>query len=242
MIIVHDKRLPEEYLKKIRENIPEADLHAFGSSGAPYFTNMYDSIQNHPDIYFFQLDSKTIVHAKDLPETELEFLKEKNITLIRGNKNPTGKYPDTACYNAVRVGEAVLHNTEITDPAILQELKAKNLKPVHVSQGYTRCSVIPVGENALITPDEGIFNNAQGEGLEVLLISSGSVALSGQKHGFIGGASGVLPDGTMLFLGDVSKHPDFKKIEEFLDKHNTKYILLERLPLYDSGSLMIFDV
>ena len=242
MIIVHDYRIGEEYIKKIKKVIPGADLYPFGKSNDPYFLNVYESIRNHPDIYFFQLDSRTVIHAKGIPNAEIELLREKGVNLIPGENDPNGRYPHTAGYNAVRVGDFFIHNEDITDPAITRTVRSRNLKTIHVSQGYTRCSVAPVGKNAVITSDEGILKSLIKEGLDVLYVSPGLIKLPGEKHGFVGGASGRLPDGRIVFLGDISLHPDFESVVKFLKKHNTEHLCLKGLPLFDSGSFMIFNV
>ena len=54
-------------------------------------------------------------------------------------------------------------------------------------------------------------------------------------------AGGIAPDGAVLLLGDIVSHPEGEVIQKFLTKHAEKHHTLKSLPLYDAGSLMIFD-
>ena len=237
MIIIHDSRVPGEYLAAILEEVPEAVLAPFrGLEGV-----IYKSIESHPDIYFFQADEKTLIHAPGAPRKLLSGLKERGIRLLKGDKDPGQEYPETARYNAARIGGFLFHNTEYTDPVILEYAREKGLKPVNVSQAYTRCSILQVGEDSIITQDVNIAEAASGEGLKVLLLSPGSIILPGEKCGFIGGAGGYIGDGRGILLGDIKLHPEGGKIEKFLEERSVSYIMAKNMPLYDGGALMIFS-
>ena len=233
MIVIHDRRLPGEYSSALKKKLPGARVVPFSAPGG----KVYDSISSHPDIWFFQLDQKTLVHAPGVPDEFLETLKESGTRSVRGGEDPSGGYPCTARYNAARVGNVLFHALEHTDPRVLEETEKRALKAVDVSQGYTRCSVVPVGEKALVTSDENIAVRAGEAGLEALLVRPGHVELPGEKYGFIGGASGVTPEGVVVFLGDLRKHPDHPSIRGFFSRHNVEYVYLEELPVYDAGGL-----
>ena len=241
MIIIHDKRLPAEYVEALKQKVPSASLVSFGGrlSGDP--EKVYESISCHPDIYFFQIDERTVIHAPGLLREELGPLRAAGVELIEGADDPRGRYPCTARYGAARVGKVIFHNLEYTDPVILKKAMGKGLKTVNVSQAYARCSALPVGERAAITADKGMAEAVRAEGMDVLVISPGSVLLPGEKYGFIGGAGGIAPDGAVLLLGDIVSHPEGEVIQKFLTKHAEKHHTLKSLPLYDAGSLMIFD-
>jgi hypothetical protein len=235
MIILHDKRLPAEYKKALSDNLHDVFFVSF--EGIP--GNVYDSISSHPDIYIFQLDEKTVVHAPGVPEEKLKELRESGIELVIGEEDPHGRYPQTARYNAARVGDFVFGNLEYTDPTIIKEACDRGLKCMNVEQGYTRCSLLAVSDNALITADGSIAQVAKNEGLEVLFISSGSVFLPGERYGFIGGAGGRIEDKVIL-LGSIDTHPDSEEIKDFITHNSGKIISLAGKPLYDAGSLMCF--
>ncbi|MDP8299402.1 MAG: hypothetical protein P9L88_05820 [Candidatus Tantalella remota] len=235
MLIIHDNRLPQEYVNALQRELPDADLVPFRGEG------VYESILSHPDIHLFKLAEDATIHSPAVGGDFLTILRGRGIGLIKGEENPFGKYPDTAVYNAVRVGGVLLHNSEHTDEKILEECASRGVKIVDVKQGYARCSVIPVGARGLITSDGGIASAASGEGLDVLFISSGEIELPGEENGFIGGASGTLADGTVVFLGEIGCHPQGTEISDFLAKYDMASISLPGLPLYDAGTLLIYD-
>lgn len=240
MVIIHDKRLPPEYTKALKDRLPSLLLFPFGGPEERSEEKVYRSILCHPDIYFFQLDEGTLVHAPGLGEKQLRPLKEKGIKLIKGKGDPRGPYPYTARYNAARIGRSVFHNLDHTDPVIIDAAREKGLELVDVPQGYTRCSVLAVSDRAVITADRAVADAASERNMDVLLLEPGSVLLPGEERGFIGGAGGKTTDGTVILLGDLKFHPEVSKIEAFLAEHASGCVFLEGLPLYDAGGLIVF--
>jgi len=230
--------LPTEYVKGLKERLPEVSFVPFGPQ-ASCERKVYESILCHPDIYFFELDEKTLIHAPSVDEKYLHILREQNINLVRGDRDPEGLYPDTALYNALKVGNAVFCNPHCVDTIILEEIKKKKLNIIEVSQGYARCSILKVNDKAIITSDKGIAAAARGAGVEVLLLPAGQIQLPGEKYGFIGGAYGKTRSEKLIFLGNFKLHPQAEKIENFLFKHSILYIGAEGLPLYDAGGLIV---
>ena len=237
MMIVHDNRLPEEYKTALENKLKGPSFVSF--EGIPGEDKVYESIFSHPDIYLFQLDKKTIVHAPGLSRDQLNPFIEKDFTLIKGEGNPKGRYPNTVRYNASRAGEYVFCNQDHIDPVITREIEKQNLKLVNTNQGYARCSMLPVNEKAVITTDHGIASVATEKGLDVLLVSTRGITLPGEKDGFIGGTGGVAPDGTLIILGDVNMLPEGLEIKKFLTKHKAKFITLDNIAPYDAGSILI---
>jgi hypothetical protein len=171
----------------------------------------------------------------------LRFLARSGVRLIKGEKDPFGNYPDTARYNVARVGNAVFHNTEHTDPVILSEARKRGLKHVNVKQGYTRCSILGLGDNAIITQDKGIAEAAAKEGAEVLLVPRGHVKLPGERHGFIGGTGGCSGGRGVVILGGIDTYAGSGDIREFISTHAGSFMELPGLPLYDAGSLICLE-
>ena len=239
MLIVHDKRLPEEYVEALKGKFPSAVLYAFDPGLDQYIGRVYESILCHPDIYLFQLDGSTLIHAPCLGDAVKKRLRDSGAVLIEGHKDPCGRYPGTVPYNAARVGKYVFHNRCQADEVLAEKVIENGLEWVDVPQGYSRCSVLGLGENAIITSDGSIAVQAADRGIEVLVISTDSISLPGEEHGFIGGASGRTSSGDIIFLGDIRMHSDFEKIRDFLVKFSCKYIMLDNMPLLDAGSLLI---
>lgn len=237
MVIIHDKRLPVEYQQALMEQLPEAELIPFTG---PEKIKVYDSIAYHPDIYLFQIDEKSFVYSPDLPEEFLDTLREHGASLIPGRDAPDGKYPGTAGYNAVRVGDKVFLNEAHADTCVLDAVRRKGIRAINVKQGYARCSVLPISDKAIITTDSSIASSAEKVGVKSLIIEASGILLPGERYGFIGGASGVCPGGRIVILGDPGYHPEEKEIKNFLSRYAlSDVITLPGIEVYDAGSLMI---
>ena len=95
-------------------------------------------------------------------------------------------------YNAVCTGKYFIHNLQYTDPDLLAAAEAKaaaehtSLTKIHVKQGYTRCSLLPVDDQSFITSDTGIAKTLADYDTDVLLIRPGHILLPGFDYGFIG--------------------------------------------------------
>ena len=108
-------------------------------------------------------------------------------------------------------------------------------------QGYTRCCCLPVNDSSFITSDEGIAKALEKTDADVLRISRASIALPGFDYGFIGGCAGhITVNGrkTMIFNGDLSAHPDYKKIAAFIEDRDIDILFFEDFPLTDIGSIL----
>ena len=178
-------------------------------------------VADHADLYCCRLgiaDDAPVIHAQP------------------GDLAPG--YPQEAAFNAVCTGRFFLHHTGVTNARLLAAAEDFGQKIIHVRQGYTRCSTIPVSENALITYDRGIAIPAEKAGLDVLLIEPGHVLLPGYDSGFLGGTCGNLQGRTLLFNGDLTAHPDFRRITEFAESYGLTCRWIPEKPLRDIGSII----
>jgi hypothetical protein len=141
--IIADSRMPEEAKKNLKK------------LGDVLFLNptetTYKSISAHPDIFFFQTEDG-LIYAPNAPKRIVKELKKRKIKLTEGKKEVGKKYPETVPYNAVGIGDTLIHNLKHTDSTILSLYK----NHIHVNQGYTRCNLVALNENCFITSDEAI--------------------------------------------------------------------------------------
>lgn len=202
------------------------------------FNPLYASIRSHPDIQCFPLEDNRIVVHPQIHEKTIEDLKSLHINVIYGKNELKRKYPDNIAFNVAKVGEKILHNFCYTDTILLDELTLKGYQLINVKQGYTKCSVVVLDDNSIITSDPGIAKMACQYNVEVLLISSGYVNLPGLNYGFMGGACGVIKgEGIVVFNGDINLHPDAGKIDKFISAKGMKSISLSQNKLMDVGSI-----
>lgn len=232
-LVVHDKRVPAAYIDMLSERLGDVQFIPFGWEPA----EAYPSVSCHPDIYMFRLDNETIVHSPTLPLDFLDRIASSGTRLIPGGSEPGSRYPHTALYNAVRVGDVVFHAFKNTEPVISEMARQKSLRKVDIKQGYARCSVLSCSDRAIITSDPDIREKALEEGIEALLITPGHIELPGEKYGFIGGTGALAPDGRVVVLGDISFHPDARAIYRFISEHSSGCEQTPGLPLYDAGGL-----
>lgn len=194
----------------------------------------YYPVSTHPDIFMCRLGVW------------------ENPVIFPGNLEAlTSSYPGNIIYNAVCTGKYFIHNLKHTDPDLLDSAKAwkSALILVDVPQGYTRCCCLPVDDTSFITSDRGIEKALTAAGADVLLIEKGHIELPGFDYGFIGGCAGhvMIPSGntcndymvpTILFNGDLSKHPNFESIIGFINERKIDIAYFEDYPLTDIGSIL----
>lgn len=179
------------------------------------------SISSHPDIFLCKMGV------------------DDNAPIFFAESRDLGKdYPKDIAFNAACTGKYFIHNLANTNEKLLLAAKAMDMVLVDVKQGYSKCSIVVVDWNAIITYDEGIAQACEKfQGLEVLKISPGFVRLDGYDTGFIGGASGRVGN-EIIFNGDLSSHPDFKSIVKFVEDHGLTCKWFNNYPLTDIGSIL----
>ncbi len=194
-----------------------------------------EAISNHADIAVFHLGNEKIIAEKR--QTELiEELKKIGFDVLLTDDIITGEYPNDIKLNFSAVGEYLLGNLQYGDMTLKENFSAFTC--LNTKQGYAKCSCLVVTENAIITDDLSIHRVAAENGIDSLLISKGDIHLDGHNYGFIGGASGKLSSSEVIFFGDITKHCDFKRIKNFLEKYDCKIISFENLPLTDYGGII----
>ncbi len=195
------------------------------------------AVSFHADMAALSLGEKKVLLSKSQLRLKEELLKE-SYEVIMSDKEPFGSYPDDISLNIALFGNIAVGNFKFTDKMLLEEIKDYNL--FNVKQGYTKCSILPVNEKAIITDDESIYNSLKNT-LSVLLISKGDILLEGHEYGFIGGASAKISENEILFFGNVKAHCDYEKIKDFLGKEGVKIIAFNELPLTDFGGMVLLD-
>lgn len=192
-----------------------------------------ERISYHADISLCHVGGKRFVTSADTYEYYVKSLEGAEI--IKGEAEVKSPYPYDAAYSAAVFGKIAVSNERITDKVLLDILKSE-FTFVNVRQGYAKCGICPISEDAVITEDEGIYR-ALSDYADVLLIQKGFVNLEGYSYGFIGGASGLIGPGKLFFNGSIEKHPDYFKIADFLEKHSVSAVTLPG-ELTDVGSII----
>lgn len=191
--------------------------------------------QKHADMQVLPINNDIFI----LQECEVLKEKLKNKSLHLCNKNVGKSYPENIILNFLYLNNKLYGKMSAIDDSLLSYCTLNNIERINVNQGYTRCSVLVINDNAVITSDISLKKAFEANGVDVLLISSGSIVLDGFDYGFIGGASGCLDNNTIIFFGNIKNHPDYNSIKNFCIKYKKNMeILCEHLPLTDIGGMV----
>ena len=148
------------------------------------------------------------------------------------------KYPLDVPLNVAVGSEIFVYNPKTADNALTKALSASGKKGIPVKQGYSKCSVCFVTENAVITEDEGIKNALEKIGAQVLLISKGDIYLSDSHYGFFGGCTGKLDKDVLALTGELKYHKDGERIRAFCEKQGVSVLELVKGKITDIGGIL----
>ncbi len=206
----------------------------------PYYMGRRN-IDSHADLQVFVYFKRPIVVA---PNVNISFLKRlwkffSDNDIIIGSRFLKDTYPLDISYNAIIVGSYFFVNRKYIDPLLLSIGRKKfNLIPIHVNQGYIRCTSIPLDNYSIITEDKGILEKAKKLDLDILYLPSGTIEIDDYNYGFLPGASGV--DNNFFFVnGDTKLYPYRRELESFLNRKGIKIVdLAPGKKIKDIGSIL----
>ena len=205
----------------------------------PYYMGRR-GIDSHADLQIFVYFRRPIIIAPNIDISLLRRLQgyfPKDIIL--GNKFLKDIYPFDIPYNAVVVGNYLFVNSKYMDPLLLDIGTEKfNFIPIHVNQGYIRCTTLPLDSYSIITEDRGILERAKELELDTLYLPPGNIDIDDYDYGFLLGASGV--DDRFFFVnGDIRLYSYRRKLQEFLNQRDMKIInLAPGKRVKDIGSIL----
>jgi len=236
MLAIADERI---------SNDCKSALKQFGYSvlTLPSFPLLSKPVSSHPDMLIFIINNTIITHKLyyDIAKTQIDKIsKAANLKLILSYEKVSCVYPDDVLFNGALVGNRLIGNLNFLSMHIKEQAKRSGIELIHTNQGYAKCSLCPVSDNAIITADNSVFEAAQKNGIDVLKITEGYIELKGYNYGFIGGAAGVDRE-NVYFCGHLENHPNGKEINAFLKKYNKKAVSLSKEKLYDFGTVMLID-
>jgi len=228
MLIIVDKRL---------SLIATTRLQQLGEV-VPFYSNntAYPAISGHPDVFICAMPHTTIV-APNTPQYLLNKLQQHSIYFEKGQQEVGQSYPDTARYNAVVTKKYFIHNTAISDKTLLHHSSSKKI--INIKQGYTRCSLLAIGEESFITSDKGIYKSIKNK-VDILLVDDSNISLPDFKHGFFGGIAGIHKK-TVFFSGDIDHLSDKKIIISFLTERGYKTEMLSEGAPSDVGGIFFLE-
>ena len=193
--------------------------------------NLDPRIADHPDLSIFPLNENDL----SIDSSVINYY-QKNITdknLIPG-ESVSKKYPYDAIYNVYKGSDFYIHNN-VTEKNINNYMKVNNYKHLFTNQGYTRCSIIPMGDK-ILTADFGIYKTLKDK-IEVILLRQENILLDGFDKGFIGGTCGFF-DKTLIFNGNIEKLSNYETIKKESEASKIRLLYPKNCDLVDTGSIL----
>ncbi|MBQ9806689.1 MAG: hypothetical protein IJW49_09325 [Clostridia bacterium] len=199
-------------------------------------------VSAHPDmLLFFAADAIYVTESyARIAARELEQIaqvSQKNIRTVAEEYRT--EYPFDVLLNAAPVGKYLFCLPNATAKRITAR---KDYRICPVRQGYAKCSVIPVGDHALMTADASIERAARQNGLEVLRLQSGGIALPGYDYGFPGGCASFAPYGgtrELYFGASPEYYPDVERMRTFCEAHGYRLLTPKSLAPTDVGTIFL---
>ncbi len=204
---------------------------------------MQSGVASHTDMLIFIGFGKLFCHEKYyVANRELinRIASLLGVELALSDELIGADYPRDVLFNACLLGKRLICNKSTVSKLILDAAEGLGYEIINVNQGYTKCSVAVVSENAVITADKSIKNVCRAFGLDVLTVCEGHISLPPYDYGFIGGASGFDND-KVYFCGSLDRHPDGERIKKFCEKHGKVAISLCDGELQDVGTLFFIQ-
>ena len=168
----------------------------------------------------------------------IEQIKELGCRVEVAENEPFSPYPHDISLNFTIINDTVIGKFDSADEKLLKFIESNNFRQINTKQGYSKCSICIINENAIITEDNGIATLLKNSQINVLKIEPNFITLSDNHYGFLGGASGKLSKDTIFFNGNLEEHPSYKNIKKFLDFYNVKPIYDKSYKLTDIGSII----
>ena len=196
-------------------------------------------VASHTDMLLFIGFGRLFCHIsyyeknKDLIDRIISI---SGLALTVSEEETGNKYPGDVLFNACLVNNKLICNKKSVSRLILECAQETNCEIINVPQGYTKCSICPISDNAIITADKAIAEACKGFGMDVLLINEGDISLPPYSFGFIGGTAGAWGD-KVFFCGSIDTHKDADIIREFCRQHKKTVRSLSDESLQDVGSI-----
>ncbi len=233
MYVLTDHRIPAK---------ATASLRSYGYEPLPMPSASYlsEGVSAHPDMLLFIGFGKLFCHRRYYLTNEVLINRIARITGCATvlSDEPTDKeYPQDVLFNACLLRNKLICNKKTVSKLILATAENAGCEIIHVPQGYTKCAVCAVSENAIITADKGIATACRASGLTVLEITEGHVSLPPYEYGFLGGCSGSHRE-HVFFCGTLDRHPDGEAIQKFCASQGKIALSLSNETPRDVGSLI----
>lgn len=194
-------------------------------------------IASHADLQILHLGGNSVLTAS-CSKKSTDMLDLLGFDIKNTEKSLDYAYPDDCLINAQIIGKNIIINPDAADETIMRFAEENNYNIIAVKQGYAKCSVLAVCDDAVITADPGITKILQNKEIEVLKIKEGGIYLRGYDTGFIGGCGGMVESKILGTAGSLRSIKDYDNIRDFLRNRNIYAENLGGKTLRDIGGIL----
>ncbi|MBR5872421.1 MAG: hypothetical protein IKZ06_02085 [Oscillospiraceae bacterium] len=199
--------------------------------------NLPIGIASHADLQILHLGGNSVLTAS-CSKKSTDMLNMLGFDIKNTENELDFSYPNDCLINAEIIGRNIIVNPDIIDEKLMQFAEENNYNIIGVKQGYAKCSVLAVAEDAVITADAGIAKILEQKEIEVLKIKEGGIYLKGYDTGFIGGCGGMVEQKILGTSGDLKSIYDYENIKDFLRNRNIYAENLGGRSLRDIGGIL----
>lgn len=199
----------------------------------PANTKLSRSVSCHADLQLGMLKGDTAAVGKG-EDSLRKRLEQLGFYVLEGTLPLADHYPEEAALDFLSFGDLLIGNKKIIEQQYLLNFS----QILHIKQGYAKCNIIPVNKHALITSDVSAAATCRAAGFQVLQIRPGHIELPGYDTGFLGGCCGLIAPDCLAVAGDLSRHPDYSEILDFLHQHHVSIRTLSKGKLKDVGGII----
>lgn len=227
----------------VSEKLPismETRLSAYGRCvRLPAFDALPTPVSHHPDMLMAKIGDTLLVHRDYAAGREL--LECLHLPFRLSEREVKGRYPEDVALNCFLCGDCFFAKQDAVSAEALSAAKMMGKTPVHVRQGYAKCSTV-VMRDALATADPSIFAAAKENGVPALLLASEKIGIEAYDTGFIGGACGAIDAHTLAFFGDIEAYAQGRRLAAFFAPRGVEFVSLGDGALFDYGGMIALDV
>lgn len=202
-------------------------------------SNLPEGIASHADLQLLHLGGNSIVAASCSKECK-DMLGAIGFDVKDADSVLKAAYPDDCIINVSIIGNRIIMNPKSADKKLIDYIDENSMEIIGVNQGYSKCSLLSVCDDAIITADAGIAKAAGSHGIEALKIHGGGIYLKGYDTGFIGGCGGMVEEKILGTSGDFRslQSRDYENIKDFLRNRNIYIENLGGKTLCDIGGIL----
>lgn len=194
-------------------------------------------VSTHSDLQLLHLGGGNILAVKEAKYLKTQLTKF-GFTVRKNSTSIGWEYPKDISLNFLLLNNCCFGMLSIMPLQLENHCKNTGLQVVHSKQGYARCSVAVVAQNAAITADTTLCRLLTAAQIDTLLVGSGDILLPGYDTGFIGGCCGLLSKDRLAFTGSLTHYKYGPQVLEFLDKHSVTPLYLTDGKLLDIGGIL----